>query len=545
MAILRSPASGGELAPSFDSPGRRRSGGRCARSVAIVLTVAIVIHASLSVVFSLSRLYELKTLAFDLGAFNQVMHSIVATGTPTSTLTPALTSQHWFGFHFSPILYGLFPIYLLDPGPAVLLVIQAVAISSAAWPIYLTVTRMGASTGIAMVWSLAYLLNPFVLNGMVWDFHEVAVATPMLAFGIWAVVAKRWRWLLFLELLLLLTKEHYGIAVAGFGLLWGIRHREWRRAGTIALLGVASCLLIVNVVMPHFSGGPHLMLDEQLSAATPRYQWLFHPASWFNVLPELGLEWLRYAGYLLIPFCLLPLAGLEWMLPALADLMVITASQEDFYRSVFSYHTLPIVPMLTIAAFRGSTRLSRTKWFQGGGRRLAGYALLLAAVCGWMFAPFPLPLSTNVWEAGAPRWRMVESDALALSDIRSLVPSDARIAVQCNVGVWFSDRPRVSVFPFQQSGSDYIILHLSHPFRRATVAMGSPYCVPPETYVHEVGRLLASGEWGIVLWRAPWLVLRRHAHERAQTRQAVRESFRTLARDLAKRAPQATTLSGP
>jgi hypothetical protein len=52
------------------------------------LAVLMVAYAVLGYVFSLTHMYEQKTLAPDLAAFSQVMHNIVTRGIPFSTLIP-------------------------------------------------------------------------------------------------------------------------------------------------------------------------------------------------------------------------------------------------------------------------------------------------------------------------------------------------------------------------------------------------------------------------------------------------------------------------
>ncbi len=132
---------------------------------AVVLSAATVL-----------RYWSFQTYAWDLGIYNQAMHTTLFGGRffyYTADL-PAGTQGSLFAVHFSPFLFLLLPFYAAVPSPATLLVAQAVGVALAAVPLYgIVKDRLGSARwGLAV--AAAYLVSP-VTQGLAWyDFHPEA-----------------------------------------------------------------------------------------------------------------------------------------------------------------------------------------------------------------------------------------------------------------------------------------------------------------------------------------------------------------------------------
>src|SRR5438270_931094 len=130
-----------------------------------VLTLAfgILIFAGALAALSLARYYGYASCVLDLGVFDQVFWSMLHRGAPLSTLNPPYIERQWFGFHFSPALYLLLPIYALFPHPETLLILNIVLITSTAIPVYLIARHWTFPAWMAACWAFAVLINPFTL----------------------------------------------------------------------------------------------------------------------------------------------------------------------------------------------------------------------------------------------------------------------------------------------------------------------------------------------------------------------------------------------
>lgn len=479
------------------------SGIRTLRSPLIVLSLIALAHAATSFTLALSRLYEFKNSAFDLGAFLQVLNAIVTRGETLATLAPPYAEQHWLGFHFSPILYALAPLFALFPHPETLVAVQSLALAGAAIPVYAAARALHIGERGALLVGAAYLLHPYLTNAMVWDFHEASLGVLWMSCGLWAVAARRWRMLVVFCILLLLTKEHYGLSVAGFGMLWAMKHN--RREGVfLALFGLAAMVLVMGVVMPHFRGGAaNVMLAS--GSDSDRYSWLFTPARWPEVLPGLQLEVAVLALSLLAFFLFIPLFALAWCLPGVADAMIVALSEPGFFRSLYSYHCAALIPVLAVASAAGFPAFAARCKLRIGGL-IVGVMLLGA----YVLSPLPLPFARNIWELSTPRWALKEEDRKAIAEIAARVPEEAAFAAQSNIGTFFYPRRQLYVFPMTAE-ADYVALRLDFPFWKSPVVMGAPYSVPARVYREYAVQLLANKQRGIVYWQYPWLLLQRGA----------------------------------
>ena len=209
----------------------------------------------------------------DIGHFDQ---AIWGAANGFSLLNTDIFNQYAnrLGIHFDPILYLFVPLYKTYPTVNWLIAAQSAAISFSAWPIYLIVKDISLSEKTACIWSIAYLLNPFLISAGTWDFHPITLSLPFMAYALLAILKDKIKLLLFCCFFLLLCKEHMGFAVAGLGILYGLETHKWKAASFIAVFGIICLLIILTKIMPAYSTtGNHIMFSES-SGQLSRYQWL-------------------------------------------------------------------------------------------------------------------------------------------------------------------------------------------------------------------------------------------------------------------------------
>lgn len=207
---------------------------RVAKAPYVVAGALFAVYAAWSVL----RHLRWRTSGYDLGIFEQAVRGYAGFGAPVATIKGP--GFNLLGDHFHPILMLLAPLYRVFPSPITLLVAQAGLFAVSAVPI----TRLaGWAVGVA------YGLSWGLQSAVDFDFHEVTFAVPMLAFGLVAVVERRWGAAVAWTLPMILVKEDLPATVAVIGVLIAFRGR--RRLG-LAVIGVAvvSGLLIVGVVLP-------------------------------------------------------------------------------------------------------------------------------------------------------------------------------------------------------------------------------------------------------------------------------------------------------
>jgi uncharacterized membrane protein len=490
--------------------------------------IAILVHFSIIFVLGFSRYWGYMTSINDLGQFDQAIWGGLLSKPFLNTINRS-QQINWLGLHFNPILILFTPLYAIIPSVIWLIFAQSLALSIAAVPIFLLASRVLTSEKAGLFWALAYLVNPFVLNAAAWDFQAITLAVPFVAISMWSIERKNF-WVLFLSCLIILScKEHLGVMVIGFGLLWWIINKRWKTAIGIILTGVTHSVLVIGVIMPALSPtGEHYMLSEGVAG---RYSWLgsspiealqaifTHP---FYILKKVILEMggAVYIVLILITLLGFPLVAPEFFLPGLADLMANILSANPMPRSPFAYHSVSLIPVFTVAAVYGTERISRwTKKFST--KELAIFTVIASFIGGYFLSPFPLPGARNFW-APVHYFNLPDPKVQA---IRSLVGDSTSVSAQANIGAHFSQRLRIYRYPNKVGEVAAIILRLESPTtninkltdqtiinRKYLIGMlDSHLQMDRVEYIASIESLLSNNEYGVSFWQDPWLVFSREA----------------------------------
>lgn len=224
----------------------------------VLLLLLVVIDSILVCQHSVARYQTYHADAFDLGNMNQAVWNTLH-GHPFRFTNRGLD---WFGpptrlgIHVEPILLLLAPFYLIHDGPETLIVIQNVAMALGAIPLFLlSLRRLPGLPLLGVAFAAAYLLAPEFLGAALWDFHSVALATPLLILALWALETGHLRTFAVAAVLAALTKEDVALSLAILGILIIV----WRKRPTlgliVTLLAVGYTAFCFGVVLPHFNGG--------------------------------------------------------------------------------------------------------------------------------------------------------------------------------------------------------------------------------------------------------------------------------------------------
>jgi uncharacterized membrane protein len=472
----------------------------------IALIACATLHFAVTLVYSLTRLYSYKSSLRDIGVFNQIQWNLLHHGSMITTATVPFTAQHWLGYHFSPILLLLTPLYALWPVPELFQAVQSLLFAGTGMVLYYALQAAGAKPREAWAGSLLYWLNPYVLSAAIWDFHEIAFSIFLIALALWALCAQRFGAMLAALALLMLTKEHYGLSVAGFGFVWGIRYRDWKRGGALMAIGLAACVLVLAVIMPAFNGGVHPMMDASLNQN--RYGWLANAGrnplqALHNVLLGFGsndIPGLLYLFGLLCGGLLLPLAAPLYLACGAGDILANLLSSSPFPRHMDAYHSAAIIPVVVIAAYHGYRRICETGWIRP--ERLHGALLALAFVFPCLFIDYPF----TFWELSAP---VLAADRQSIAQIERLLPP-GRICAQINVGVFFSGRDFITPYPYGLDNAQAVVLRIANPYSPQSLGhFDNPYRGTMAQFAQSLRGLMQQPGWHITYWHAPWLVMER------------------------------------
>jgi uncharacterized membrane protein len=167
-------------------------------------------------VISLYRLLTLTPASYDLAIFTEFARQLSQLHAPVvDVLAPGFNLE---GDHFQVALGVVAPFFRLVPTPATLLFFQALFAAVSVFPVVRVASLLtGRSTGRLIGFAYAFSWG---LQEMVdFDFHEVALAVPLLAFSVSALVRRRPGAAIGWALPLVFVKEDQGFTVAAIGAL--------------------------------------------------------------------------------------------------------------------------------------------------------------------------------------------------------------------------------------------------------------------------------------------------------------------------------------
>ena len=314
---------------------------------------------------SLFRLLRLDAASFDLGVYTEYIRQLSLLHAPiTDVQHPGLDV---LGDHFAVAVAVIAPFFRFYPSPVTLLLFQALFAAISVFP----VTAAGAELVgkwpgrvIGVAYGFSWGLQQMVL----FEFHEIALAVPLLAFSLAALVRSRPRAAVAWAVPLVFVKEDQGFTVAAIGLFlvlaavvprgrfFGNRIALWGGA-FLAVWGLGWSALAIWVVIPLFA------------PAHDYYYWTVGGVvgggrfSMDTVVRQALVSWqlkLRTTGLVLFPTVFTALASpvAAIAVPSLALRFVSTNS--DYWGTTWHYNAT-VMPIVFIAAIDALGRWRRAR----------------------------------------------------------------------------------------------------------------------------------------------------------------------------------------
>ena len=459
-----------------------------------VLVIEIIIYAIIFSVLTIYRYGAFETYAYDLGIYNQAMHTTLSDGKLlyyTSDLT-ANPNGSLFGVHFSPIFLVILPVYAVHPFPETLLVIQSFVLSLGAIPLYLLAVKRLKSEKIALLISTLYLLNP-ALQGINWyDFHPEAFLPTFLLFCLYFLETKNVYAYFASVLLTLMTLEFASIVLIFMSLYFAVKMKLWRRKnielGKLKILLLTVLLSVVwmaisfqivhsiNSTVAPLSGEIYWREIGANSLQEVPGQFFSHPVSVINALSFDAWHKLFYfvsfLGFViflpllepLIVICVLPWLSIAWI-----------SNYPPFYSFGDQYPAF-MLPFLFFAVVLGVQKI-KPMLDNNSLRKKVYFVLGVLLAVSIVLSCFSTPingapyLSYNNITYGLPQ--ITEHDR-SVSKLLEFVPKDAAILTQGNIFPQLSNRLEAYLCP---SGVRY---------------------PPGETFSNELEKLLSKVDYIIV-----------------------------------------------
>jgi uncharacterized membrane protein len=363
-----------EASPAPPRPvGQPGTGGEGAtRPDPVAWLIALATFAAYTTL-SVARYRRLNPGSWDLGIYTQYVRQLAHLHAPVVAIRGP--GFNLLGDHFQPIVALVAPFFRLFPTPVTLLVAQALLTAVSVVPVCRAAqARLG--TGVSRVIGAAYGFSWGLQQMIIFDFHEIAFAVPLLACSLSALVRRRPRAAAAWALPLVFVKEDQGLTVAAIGLVmiaqaagaWMRQRREraadggearagaWAGAGAVLVLwGLGWSALAIAVIIPHFNPAHHYAYWSDGGVISPAGGHI-SAGGLLAQLTNAGPVKLRTTVLVLLPVAFLalrsPLAAIA--VPGLALRFLSTHS--SFWGTRWHYSAI-LMPIVFVAAVDGLARI--------------------------------------------------------------------------------------------------------------------------------------------------------------------------------------------
>ncbi len=465
-----------------------------------LLWTAIAAYAVGFSALSSLRHRSFETGRFDLGNMTQAVYN-TAHGRFLEMTSLRGEQISRLAAHVDPILAAFAPLWWIWPSPDMLLAVQATAIALGALPVYRLALRHLERERAALGFALAYLLYPPLQWLTLNEFHPVALATPLLLWGIALLDEERPLAFCGVALLAVATKEEVGLVVAMLGLWYAVARGRRRWGAAICAAGAGASAVAIALVIPHYNAGASSAFYGRYSevggsAGGILKTALTDPTRVLSAVFDHGGAW--YLLDLLLPLLLLPLAAPLLALTALPELAINLLSSTPTQTSVHFHYTAAILPPLLASAILGAARLSRRRELDPG--RIATLAVVAALISGWWLGPIPLWRYVPGGETLKARAAEISAHDRVAAEAVALVPDGAVVSVSNSLGGHLSARRRVLSFPYLQDAT-WVAVDERLP--------GYADRNAPLPYATRIAALRRNPAWRLVFERDGVLVFRR------------------------------------
>jgi Predicted membrane protein len=337
---------------------------------AIIITVLFI---SIAIIAEIFRYTHYESGTFDLGIFAQMIKN-TANGifSPSSfPLYENVIGISQFAEHFSPILLILVPLYKIFSSPIMLLVVQAIMIGFGGFLVYYLARMFKLSHKVSLFVDILFFVNPLVWSLVLFDFHELCFAVPLILLMFVGYFKKNW-WIFGIGLgLALMVKEDVIATIGILGIILLIsewiknkRKIEKNKVNRYAIVMVCSAFIVgiiaVTISAILSKGSSPLMLSIFFSRYSSGNTSIVSTVI-FYVRHTLDIYSIEQVIAYFAPLCFLPFVcveSTEWSIPALFILGMVTISTWNGQHNFINQYGATAVPYLFIAMIIGMTQIN-------------------------------------------------------------------------------------------------------------------------------------------------------------------------------------------
>lgn len=230
---------------------------------AICIMIVFITFTILNITLSLKYL-SYGSPNFDFGIFVNTMYNIKTKGLPLVTCERDVLMSH-FSVHISPVLYLVYPFYLLFPNPITIQIVGSLFSFLGIIPILLISNKLNKSSLETIIITIIFALYPALSSGSFYDFHENCFLSFFLLMAFSMLELEKPVLMFIFSLLVLTVKEDASVYLAIFSLFIIFDKKKYVQG---------SILFVVSVV--YFIIAVHILNTTGYGAMTYRYDNLIY-----------------------------------------------------------------------------------------------------------------------------------------------------------------------------------------------------------------------------------------------------------------------------
>jgi uncharacterized membrane protein len=320
--------------------------------------------------------------------------------------------------------------------------------------------------GLALAVLAAYLLHPATSYVALSDFHQVALAVPLLSLSFHLLLTRRDLFFVIPLAFLLLVKEEMGLIIAMLGVFTLVWQRRRLLGGMLVAAGMTWTWVMVVWVIPAFHPQSTyiygaLYEDPDVSMLASIFGLLTNPVETAWIV--LAQHKMVYVLQLLVPISGIPLLGAPALLMALPVLIAVLLTDRLPRELIQLHYSATILPALLAATIMGIGWMkARTTMNWSRIASIIGVVLLASSLLGAYYIG-PLPGAVSY----VPGDYQMEHRIRIARRIMARIPAEASVIAQSNLVPQMSHRPTIQVFGYSDPSlqPDYYFLD-THPDAR-------------------------------------------------------------------------------
>ncbi len=430
----------------------------------VLLWGAIVSYIAYFSYVSFEKYNNFFSGRFDLGNMDQTVWNTIHGRIFELTNPDSTQIVSRLAFHADFMLILLSPLYLIWGDPRMLLLVQSVTLGLGAFFVYKIGTKILDDKTLSLIFSISYLLNPWVQKQNLFDFHAVTLATTFFLASFYFILEKKYLPSFIFIVLSALTKEEAWV-IAGLMSLYvyfKTKQKEWL---LFSLVSFSSFYFLITKIIPSFRGGSHFAISyfKDFGDSPPEIikNIVFRPTKTGSTI--FTLSNFTYVFKLLLPVGFLSVLAPLALIFALPDFFINIFSNNENLKSLTFHYAAAIIPFIYISAIYG-VKVLHLRMNKSAFKLIGIYFLASSVVATFFLGTLPGSLHSSI---------EIYNNSLANRDkiekYLSQIPARLSVSASNNLGSHLSHRENIYTIPSGVESADVVVFLLNDEFAQPSL----------------------------------------------------------------------------